>query len=98
MKSLRKGLLERSKSEVLRDNVSVVAAEEKCSSIIVLCLLRVLSLTCLCAATHLDPCVRSFVPSSMYSVLHYLLGLAGGREAAAEQIHHRQKFLDAFQC
>jgi hypothetical protein len=36
-------------------------------------------------ATHLYPFVRSFVPSSMYSVLHYLLGAAGGREAAAEQ-------------
>ena len=58
-------MLERSKSEVLRDNANVVAAEEKCSSIIVF--LRVPSLACLCAATH--SCVRSFVPSSMYTVL-----------------------------
>ena len=57
-------MLERSKSEVLRDNANVVAAEEKCSSIIVF--LRVPSLACLCAATH--SCVRSFVPSSMYTV------------------------------
>ena len=63
--SLRRALLKRSKSEVLRDNANVVAAEEKCSSIIVF--LRVPSLACLCAATH--SCVRSFVPSSMYTVL-----------------------------
>ena len=89
---MKRALLERSKSEVLRDHVHVVAAEEECSSIIVF--LRVPSLTCLCATTH--PFVRSFAPSSSTYTVLLAWGSrqqGAGREGGCrtEESHRRQQ-------